>query len=285
MSSIETLGLIAGNGVFPKLFIEAAQARSIKVVAVAMVGETDPIINDLLPDVCWLRVGQLGKMIAHFKRTHVREAAMAGGVQKTKLFSGARPDFTAMRLLSRTLLRRDDSMLRALAAEFERNAIQIIDSTRLLPEILAPSGVLTNREPSDQEWADLRYGYVAARHVGKLDVGQSIVLRGGAVIAIEGIEGTDTLIHRAAEHTHGEGVLVKVAKPQQDMRFDVPAIGEKTIESVKAAGIRCIGIEASRTLLLAPQPTIDAANRLGITIVGLTPEDEACGLQSLDLDI
>ena len=116
-------------------------------------------------------------------------------------------------------------------------------------------------------------------------MGQSIVLRGGAVIAIEGIEGTDTLIERAAEHTHGQGVLVKVAKPQQDMRFDVPAIGEKTIESVKAAGIRCIGIEASRTLLLAPQPTIDAANRLGVTIVGLTPEDEACGLQSLDLDI
>ena len=275
MNTHETLGLIAGNGVFPKLFIEAAQARSIKVVAVAMVGETDPIIDDLLPDVCWVRVGQLGKMIAHFKRTQVREAAMAGGVKKTKLFSGARPDFTAMRLLSRTLLRRDDSMLRALAAEFERNAIQI-SILRASCRNFGTRGRPNRSSPPDRMgrptlWLCCRPSRRQARR------GPSIVLRGGAVIAIEGIEGTDTLIRRAAEHTHGQGVLVKVAKPQQDMRFDVPAIGEKTIESVKAAGIRCIGIEASRTLLLAPQPTIDAANQRGITIVGLTPEDEHAG--------
>jgi len=279
-----TLGLIAGNGLFPKLFIEAAVARGIKVVAVAMRGETDPIIDNLLSDVCWVRVGQLGKMIRHLRRKSVSQAAMAGGVQKTKLFSGARPDFTALRLLSRTALKRDDSMLRAIASEFEAHGIEIIDSTVILPEILAPAGVLTQRSPTEQEWADLRYGFVAARHVGKLDVGQSIVLRDGAVVAIEGIEGTDHLIHRAAELSNGRGVLVKVAKPQQDMRFDVPAIGEQTIESVHASGIRCIGIEAGRTLLLAPQPTIDAANKLGVTIVGLNAEDEKCGLQSLDLD-
>lgn len=284
MTAQKTLGLIAGNGVFPRLFVEAAHARSIEVVAVAMRGETDPIIDTLLPNVCWVRVGQLGKMIRHFKHSAVTSAAMAGGVRKTRLFSGARPDFTAMRLLSKSLLRRDDSMLRAIAGEFERHGIDIIDSTTLLPEILAPAGVLTEAHPTEQDWADLRYGYVAARHIGKLDVGQSVILRKGAVIAIEGIEGTDSLIRRSAEHTRGQGVLVKVAKPQQDMRFDVPAIGEKTIEAVHEAGIRCIGIEAGRTLLLAPQPTIEVANKLGITIVGLTAEDEACGLQSLDLD-
>ena len=285
MNTPSEIGLIAGNGIFPRLFIEAAHARSIRVVAAAMQGETDPTINELLPDVRWVRVGELGKIIRYFKRYGIREAAMAGGIAKSRALSKLRPDMTGMRVLSRCILRRDDGVLRAIATEFEHHQIRIIDSTTLLPEILAPSGVLTERAPSDNEWASLRYGYAAARHMGALDIGQSIVLKSGAVLSVEGIEGTDACIERSKSFTGGEGVLVKVAKPNQDMRFDVPAIGEKTIETVSNAGIRCIGIEAGRTLLLAPQPTIAAANRHGIAIVGLTPEDETCGLQSLDLDI
>lgn len=278
------VGLIAGNGIFPRLFIEAAKARSIRIVATAMQGETDPSIDDLLPNVHWVKVGELGKVIRFFKRHGIKDAAMAGGIAKARALSTVRPDFTGMRVLSRCLLRRDDGMLRAIATEFEQHNIRIIDSTALLPEILAPGGVLTSRQPSGDEWTSLRYGYAAARHMGALDIGQSIVLKAGAVLSVEGIDGTDACIERSAAFTDGDGVLVKVAKPNQDMRFDVPAIGEETIRVVASAGIRCIGIEAGRTLLLAPQPTIAAANREGIAIVGLTPEDETCGLQSLDTD-
>ena len=265
-----TIGLIAGNGVFPQLFAKAASAQGISVVAVAMRGETEPAIERFVDQLTWVKVGQLGKMIKCLKKGGVRQAAMAGGVRKTRLFDGMRPDFTAVKLLATCALRRDDSLLRAVAAEYEKNGIEIIDSTLYMPDSLAPPGLLTNSKPDASMDQDLQYGLSVAREIGKLDIGQTVIVREGAVIALEAIEGTDACIKRAGVLMGNQGgVMVKVAKPNQDMRFDVPAIGVQTIHSLNQAGIGALGVEAGRTLILEPQAVIELANSLRLTIVGL----------------
>ena len=266
-----TIGLIAGNGQFPLLFARAAKARGVRVYAVAMVGETDRAIEAEADETHWVRVGQLGRMIKLFKGARVLKAAMAGGVRKTRLFEGVRPDLTAVKILARCAVRRDDGMLRAIASEFEQHGIQIVDSTLYMPDCLAPAGVLTADKPSARELADLDYGLAIAREIGRLDIGQTVVVKDGAVVALEAIEGTDACIARAGELTGHEGaVVIKVAKPDQDMRFDVPAIGVRTIETLKHAGVRTLGVEAGRTLLLEPERLVSAADKAGIVIVGLT---------------
>ncbi|MEE2959856.1 MAG: UDP-2,3-diacylglucosamine diphosphatase LpxI [Myxococcota bacterium] len=263
-------GLIAGNGSFPLLFAKAAMEKNIAVVAVAMEGETKTAITDHVPDVQWVKVGQLSRMIRFFKKHHVQQAAMAGGVKKTRLFMGARPDWTALKLLAQTALKKDDGMLRAIAAEFEKHGIEIVDSTIFMPEALAPSGLLTNRSPTAQEQKDLDYGLRVAREIGKLDIGQTVVVREGTVVALEAMEGTDACILRAGKIANNTKiVVVKVAKPVQDMRFDIPAIGIQTIEAISKAGGKVLGIEANRTLLLEPEVIIKKANQVGITIIGL----------------
>jgi len=264
------IGLIAGNGVFPQLFAKAAKEQGMEVIAVAMRGETDPAIEAFVDSITWVRVGQLGKMIRCFKRAGVTQAAMAGGVRKTRLFEGVRPDLTAVKILAQCAVRRDDGMLRAVAAEYEKNGIEIIDSTLYMPDALAPSGVLTSHTPTDEILEDLRYGLTIAREIGKLDIGQTVIVREGAVVALEAIEGTDACIKRAGDLTgRSGGVMVKVAKPEQDMRFDVPAIGSETIRGLHQAGIVALGIEAGRTLLLDPQAIINTANDLKVVIVGM----------------
>lgn len=272
----ETIGLIAGNGAFPILFARAAKAKGVRVVAVAMRGETQSRIASEVDALTWVRVGQLGKMIDALRGAGVRRAAMAGGVRKTRLFSGARPDWLGLRLLARQVIRPDDGLLRAVAAEFERHAIEIVDSTLYLPEMLAPVGVLSGRAPTAGEWADLRYGLRIARDIGRLDVGQAAVVKEGAVVALEAMEGTDACVQRAGAIIGGRGgVLVKVAKPDQDMRFDVPAIGPKTIEACAAAGITVVGVEAGRTLVLEAQRVIELANGCDVCVVGLGDGDDA----------
>ena len=214
---MESVGLIAGNGQFPILFADAAKKRGVRVIAVAMRGETEPTVADAVDEITWVRVGQLGKMIRAFKRAGVKQAAMAGGVRKTRLFEGARPDWRGIQLLTRYALRPDDGMLRAVASEFERSGIIIIDSTLFLPEILAPQGVLTRTQPSERQWQDLRYGQKIAFDMGKLDIGQAVVVKDGAVVALEAIEGTDACIHRAGELTKPKGGAVPIAS-----RFDDP---------------------------------------------------------------
>ncbi len=270
MANPESVGLIAGNGQFPILFAKAAKEQGLKVIAVAMEGETESAITDHA-DIClFVKVGQLGRMIKFFQKHSVTKAAMAGGVRKTRLFEGARPDLTAFKLLARSALRKDDGMLRAIAREFENKGITIIDSTAYMPECLAPAGLLTNQPISDDTQTQLDYGYDVARKIGELDIGQTVVVKDGAVVALEAIEGTDACIARAGELTKRSGaVLVKVAKPNQDMRFDVPAIGLTTIENLAKAGIKVLGVEAQRTLFLEPQKIIERANELGVTIVGI----------------
>ena len=268
-----TIGLIAGNGQFPLLFAEAAKAKGVRVYAVAMVGETDKAIEEAADETHWVRVGQLGRMIRLFKGARVLKAAMAGGVRKTRLFEGARPDLTAVKILARCAVKRDDGMLRAIASEFEQNGIQIVDSTLYMPDCLAPAGVLTAERPGEREEADLAYGLKIAREIGRLDIGQTVVVKDGAVVALEAIEGTDACILRAGDLTAKEGaVVVKVAKPGQDMRFDVPAVGVRTIATLKKAGMTTLGVEAGRTLLLEPERLVAAADEAGVTIVGLRDE-------------
>ena len=271
MAHTESVGLIAGNGQFPVLFAQAARERGIKIVAVAMEGETDPVITNHV-DIClFVKVGQLGRMIRFFQKHSISRAAMAGGVRKTRLFGGARPDLTAFKLLAQSALRKDDGMLRAIAREFESKGIRIIDSTEYMPECLAPAGLLTRQSVDNETKAQLDYGYEVALKIGELDIGQTVIVKNGAVVALEAIEGTDACIERAGLLTkHSGAVAVKIAKPNQDMRFDVPAIGLTTIENLSKAGITVLGVEAQRTLFLEPQKIIERANELNITIVGLT---------------
>lgn len=267
----QTIGLIAGNGRFPILFARAAKAQGVRVVAVAMRGETDPSIEAEVDALTWVRVGQLGKMIRAFGGAGVQQAAMAGGVRKTRLFGGARPDWTGIKVLARCVLRQDDGMLRAVASEFEHHGIRIVDSTLYMPDALAPTGVLTRAQPSPREWHDLRYGLSIAREIGRLDIGQAVVVKDGAVVALEAMEGTDACIRRAAELAGRKGaVVVKIAKPIQDMRFDVPAVGLQTIHTMAEAGVRVLGIEAGRTLMIDPEAMLAAANQHDRVVVGLS---------------
>ncbi len=264
------LGLVAGNGELPILFAQAARARNVPVVALALLGETRADLGEHVDVLHWLRLGQLGKMIRHFQRAGVEQAALAGGVPKTRLFSNLRPDWQGLRLLSSHLRRRDDDLLRGVADAFGAAGIQIIDSTALMPEVLTPAGVLSRIQPSAQQWGDLNEGLAMAHKIGALGVGQTVVVKDGAVVAMEAIEGTDACIRRAGELTgRRPAVVVKVAKPTQDMRFDVPVVGIETLAAMAAAGADVLGLEAGRTILLGPQKVLQEADRLGIALVGL----------------
>lgn len=270
----ERIGLIAGNGTFPIFFARAAKKRGLSVIAVGMRGETKPEVEREVDSMTWVKVGQLGPMIDAFVKAGVTKAAMAGGVRKTRLFERARPDWLAMKLLAQAAIRRDDGILRMVAKEFEKVGVTIIDSTVYMPEALAPEGVLTKERPTPREWQDLRYGFLIAREIGQLDIGQTVVVKDGAVVALEAIEGTDACIARAGELTGRKGaVIVKVAKPVQDMRFDVPAIGIKTLASMREAGVRVLGIEAGRTLVLEPEAFVNGANAEGLVVVGLSSKE------------
>lgn len=266
----ERIGLIAGNGDFPGLFARAARAQGLQVFAVAMRGETREALRAEVDGMAWFRVGQLGGMIAALRRFGVQHAAMAGGIDKRRLFQTARPDWLGLQLLWRMSRRRDDGLLRGIAGLFEARGIRIVDSTLYMPDALAPAGVLTRKQPSAQQQRDFAYGLEVARALGALDIGQTVVVRDGAVVAMEAIEGTDACIARGGALCNGQNAtVVKVAKPLQDMRFDVPSIGPVTMATLHQAGVRALGIEAGRTLMLDPQACIEAADRLGICVVGL----------------
>lgn len=265
---MEAVGLIAGNGVFPILFAKAARARGHRVVAVGMRGETDPHLMEHVDALTWTRVGELGKLTRAFLQAEVKQVALAGGVDKQRLWGRARPDWTALRLLGRLAIRADDSLLRALAAHLESVNLKVIDSTHFLPEIMAPEGTLTRTTPSDAESRDIAYGVMLAREIGRLGVGQTVVVKHGAVLALEAIEGTDACIRRAGALSGSGGIVIKVAKPTQDMRFDVPAVGVDTLRVMSEAGLCILAVEAGKTLILGAEKFVDEANRRCIAVVG-----------------
>lgn len=272
---METIGLIAGNGVFPVLFAREAKARGYRVAAVAHVGESSTEIDRVADSVEWIRVGQVAKLVRALRGAGVRRAVMAGGIDKVRSLARVRPDWRALRLLARTAARGDDALLRALADELAAERIEIVPSTAFLDNLLFPFGVLCGEPPDDRVAADLRLGVRVLRALGDLDVGQSVVVEGGVVLAVEAIEGTDATIRRAGALGRGDAVLVKAPKRSQDMRFDVPATGPATIRTMRDHGVRTLACEAGGVLLLELDATIAEASKLGIAVLGYAGEGEA----------
>ena len=281
--SAPNLGLIAGNGRFPFLLLEAARAHGLRVVVAAIREETDPEMDRLAaadPDgvrVHWMSLGELSRLIETFRAEGVTRAVMAGQVRHKQIFSGIRPDWRLAKLLLSLRTRSTDMLLGAVAKVLGDEGIELISSTAYLEPMLAVVGVLTARGPSEAERADIAYGRTVARGVAGFDLGQTVVIAAGACVAVEAMEGTDATIARAGAlmgSLDGEGstlsrslTVVKVAKPNQDMRFDVPVIGVPTIQAMQAAGATCLCVEAGRTLIFDRQALIEAADAAGIAIV------------------
>jgi hypothetical protein len=271
---MKKIGLIAGGGQFPILFARAARRQGVQVTAVLLKGEADRELEAEVDNYAWVSLGKLGKMIKTFHKAQVTEAAMAGTVAKTKLFSRIRPDWKAMKFLARMLHKKDDTILRGFADELEAHGIKIRPSTLFLPELLAPPGLLTRRKPNGRERRDIEFGWKLAKEFGKLDVGQCILVRDQAVLAVEAIEGTDETILRGGRLGREKAVVVKASKPKQDLRFDVPAVGLQTIEIMKEVGASVLVVEAGRTLMFDREKMIEAANRAKIVILSKSADQE-----------
>ena len=274
----EKLGLIAGNGKFPFLVLDAARAQGYQVVVAAIKEETFPDIESHgALAVHWLSLGELSKLIETFQSEGVRRAIMAGQVRHKQIFSSIRPDWRLAKLLLSLTTRNTDSLLGAVAKVLADEGITLENSTWLLEPLLVKTGVLTQREPTDQERRNVAYGRTVARDLARHDIGQTVVIAESACVAVEAMEGTDATIERAGQIMQSLDrdastlsralTVVKIAKPNQDMRFDVPVIGVKTIEVMLAAGASCLALDAGKCLLLDGQKIIDAANAAGKAIV------------------
>ena len=269
----ERIGLVAGSGRFPVLFAETARRRGVEVVAVAHLGETDPALERVVSAITWIHPGELDAMIRALRAAGIRRTVMVGGIAKPRLFRELRPDARAMRLLARLGKLRDDLVLRALAAELETEGIAVVESTLYLQEIVPLAGVLGSRSPSEEEWSEIRFGFHAAKVIGQFDIGQSVVVRSGAVIAVEGIEGTDATIRRAGQLANGDIVVVKVCKPTQDTRFDLPAVGPETIRTLAEMRGRALAVEARRTITLDRAEMVALADAASIAVVAVDPAE------------
>src|SRR6476620_1815594 len=270
VESGERLGLIAGNGRFPIIFADNARKLGYHVSAVAHEGETDPELANHVDRIHWIKIGQLNKLITAFKDDQIQQAVMLGGIKKTHVFTTVRPDFRALALASRLRVWKDDAILREIAAELEREGIQIRESTFGLTGILVEEGPLTKRTPSKKEWDDIHFGWDMAREIGRLDIGQCVVIKDRVVVAVEAVEGTDETIRRAGALGREGVVVVKRCKPQQDLRFDLPAAGPKTIDTMESVHASVLAIEAGRSVLLDRDEMLRKAERAGIAIVGVS---------------
>jgi DUF1009 family protein len=260
-------GLIAGNGKFPFLVIEGARRAGAQVAVAAIREETDPAIEKIADKLTWVSIGQLGRMIRFFKREGVEKAIMAGQVKHVQIFSGALPDVRMLKMLISLPRRNTDALIGGVAAELAHEGIELIDSTYFLQDHLPQVGVLTRRAPDERERGDIEYGLEVAREIARLDLGQTIVVRSRACVAIEAMEGTDATIRRAGQLARGRLTVVKVAKPSQDMRFDVPVVGVPTVETMIEAGATCLSITAGKTLIFDREEMLRIANRHRIAVV------------------
>ncbi|HEV7701512.1 MAG TPA: UDP-2,3-diacylglucosamine diphosphatase LpxI [Pyrinomonadaceae bacterium] len=261
-------GLIAGNGQFPFLVVDGARRAGAELAIVAIKEETDPKIEASDFPVKWVGIGQLGKMIGFFKDQGVEKAIMAGQVKHVQIFSGAMPDMRMVKMLWNLPRRNTDSLIGGVAGELAKEGIDLIDSTFFVQDHLAHAGTITKRKPSKQELENIEYGLLIAGELARLDLGQTIVIRGKACVAIEAMEGTDATIRRAGDLANGKLTVVKVAKPDQDMRFDVPVVGVPTIEAMIEAGATGLSVTAGKTLIFDREEMIDLADKHKIAIVG-----------------
>jgi len=266
----ERIGLIAGNGRFPIIFADNARRLGYHVSAVAHEGETEPELADHVDRIHWIKIGQLNKLIKAFKEDGVHQAVMLGGIKKTHVFTTLRPDFRTLALATRLALWKDDDILRELAKELEREGIIICESTFGLEGILVEDGLLTARTPSEKEWEDIRYGWEVAHEIGRLDIGQCVVIKDRVVVAVEAVEGTDGAIKRGGDLAKEGAVVVKRSKPQQDLRFDLPAVGPRTIDVMASVKASVLAIEAGRTILLDREIVLEKAKAFRIAIVGIS---------------
>jgi DUF1009 family protein len=266
MMSRKKIGLIAGNGQFPLLFAQAARRKGWQVCAVGYEGETDPLLAQHVEAMEWLYLGQIKRMLKFFRQHDITDGVMIGGITKTRMFTNVRPDIKAIALMAGMRHTHDDAILRAFADLLEKEGVRIHASTFLLPEILAPEGVWTARKPSRTESEDMRLGWRIAKRIGDLDIGQCVVIAGGSVMAVEAIEGTDAAITRAGSLCKGQAVVVKVCKPNQDTRFDIPAVGMGTIETMQKANIKALAIEAGKAVVFDRDLMIQKANQYKMCI-------------------
>ncbi len=265
----QVLGIIAGSGQFPLLVARSARKSGLRVVAVAHRGETDPALESEVDAITWIRLGQLGQLIKTLKEQGVRSAVMAGGIKKLKMFHNVMPDLKGISLMSKLAIFHDDDILRAVSGELEKAGIEIVSSTTHVPELVTGPGILTKRKPSKGEMQDIRFGWHIAKELGRLDIGQCVVVRRKTVLALEAIDGTDETILRGGGLGQEKAVVVKVSKPEQDLRFDVPSVGVKTIECMLQVKAAVLAIEARRTLLFDKDEMISLADRAGISILSV----------------
>ncbi len=269
----EAIGLIAGNGKFPFLVLEEAKRRGVPVVTIAIEEETEPAIRELAVNLHWVGLGQVGRTVRILKDAGIRRALMAGQVKHKKIFSLLRPDWLLLKVLSRLTTRNPDAILKAVAEVLAEEGIDLMDSTSFLTSLIASSGTIGRRSPTRVEKQDIDFGFGMAKELSRLDIGQTVVVKDRAVVAAEAMEGTDETIRRAGRIVsalHGGLTVVKVARPHQDMRFDVPVVGPSTIDSMVNAGASALALEAGKTLLLERDELILRADEAAIAVVGAT---------------
>jgi len=264
-----TIGLIAGSGGFPALFAAAARRAGHRVVAAAHLNQTDRSLERQVDAITWVKLGQVGAIVDALRAGGATQTVMLGALTKKRFFVDALPDAVGLELLAKAAIRSDDNVLRLVAALLEERGMPVIDPTPYLAEALAREGVLGRHQPTEAEWADARYGLELARSIGRLDLGQTVVVKERIGVAVEALEGTDACIQRGGELAKGGAVVVKAVKPQQDRRFDLPAVGPSTIESMKKAGCRVLAVEAGATLVMEREEMIRLADKAGIAVVGL----------------
>lgn len=270
----KTIGLIAGGGQFPLLVADAARKQGTRVVAVAHHGETDAALSDKVDEIVWIKLGQLGQLIRTFKKFGVTKALMAGSIAKKKMFE-MRPDLKGLAIMSKLAIFHDDDILRSVTEEFAKEGVEIVSSTLYLPELLASEGCMTKRQPTKSEWTDIHFGWKIAKELGRLDIGQSVVVRKKTVLALEAIDGTDATILRGGALAREKAVVVKVSKPRQDLRFDVPCVGMGTISVMMQIKGAVLAVEAGRTLMFDKQEMVKAADREKIAVVAIKTKGAA----------
>ena len=268
------IGIIAGGGQFPLLFIEAAHKAGRRVVVVAHKGETDEKVIQAADAVCRVKLGQLGKLISFFKAEGVGETVFLGTITKTQIFRDILPDLKGISLWNKIDRKQDDAILRAIAGVLEADGITVLESTLYLRHLLFPAGVITKKKPTKKQRQDIEFGWHNARAIGKLDIGQCVVVRNCTVLAVEAIDGTDATILRGGALAKEKAVVVKVRKPGQDFRFDLPATGLTTIRSLQSVKGAVLAVEAGQSLLFDKELMIEEANKAGIVVVGVSEGED-----------
>lgn len=265
----QRIGLIAGSGQFPIIFSDKARLSGYDVYAAAYLKEADPKIKDHVDVIEWMHLGQVNKLIKFFKTHGISQAVMMGGIKKTRIFKDIKPDFKAIAMMIGMKHSHDDAVLRRFAEVLEKEGIRILESTFLVPELLAPEGCWTRKKPTRAQREDMAMGWLIAKEIGRLDIGQCVVVGGGSVLAVEAIDGTDSTIRRGSS-LGKDAVVVKVCKPNQDFRFDIPATGAQTIQVMVEAGAGALLLEAGKAVVFDREKMISLADQNGITIVAST---------------